>query len=473
MTNFGILNFAYYTCIKNNIKKSGSIAEYLVQVKQIVKTLAAIGSPLSVEDHIDAICDGLGEDYDGFITSCITQTEPYIVAEIEALLMHKEERLERHKQHPKSTHNNTCDATMQEPINQAMITASATQSSLGDTWYPDIGATNHFTNDLSNLMIKTPYIGLEKVVVGNGNCLSIHNIGTSKLRNPSNKIAFTLNKLLHDSRKLLLQGKFKDGLYAFENMQLVHPNSDFPISALYSFTKYLRCHPTPCNIHPPIISVVPNCNIPRTEDTPQPTSLVIISPKAMLFDNVRLVLTKNTNTSTVAIDSNTGPSSRAIPLVINNHPMVIRGKAGIFKLKAMVAEMEPITVREALQSPKWIQAMHEKLKALKQNQTWDLVPLPLHRKPVGSKWIFKLKYNPDGSISKYKARLVARGFTQKHGLDYQKTFSSVGKHVTIRVILSIALSRGWSVRQVDVNNTFLNGPLKEVVYIRRLSHQQS
>nr|KYP52945.1 hypothetical protein KK1_025146 [Cajanus cajan] len=80
-----------------NIKKTGSIAEYLVQVKQIVETLAAIGSPLSVEDHIDAIFDGLDEDYDGFITSCITRTEAYTVAEIEALLMHQEERLERHK----------------------------------------------------------------------------------------------------------------------------------------------------------------------------------------------------------------------------------------------------------------------------------------------------------------------------------------------------------------------------------------
>nr|KYP69812.1 hypothetical protein KK1_009018 [Cajanus cajan] len=151
-----------------------------------------------------------------------------------------------------------------------MITTSATQSSLDDTWYPDTGAKNHFTNDLSNLMIKTPYIGLEKVVVGNGNCLSIHNTGTYKLKNPSNNIAFTLNKLLHvpdvtknllsvakfdkenscffefhftdcfvksqGSRKLLLQGKLKDGLYAFENLQIVHPNNDFPISALYSST---------------------------------------------------------------------------------------------------------------------------------------------------------------------------------------------------------------------------------------------
>nr|KYP66616.1 hypothetical protein KK1_012914 [Cajanus cajan] len=78
-----------------------------------------------------------------------------------------------------------------------MTATSATQSSLDETWYPDTGASNHFTNDFSNLMIKTPFVGTEKVVVGNGNCLPIHNIGTSKLKNPSNNIAFTLNKLLH------------------------------------------------------------------------------------------------------------------------------------------------------------------------------------------------------------------------------------------------------------------------------------
>nr|KYP66596.1 Retrovirus-related Pol polyprotein from transposon TNT 1-94 [Cajanus cajan] len=146
--------------------------------------------------------------------------------------------------------------------------------------------------------------------------------------------------------------------------------------------------------------------------------------------------------------------------------MVTRGKVGIFKPKAMVAEMEPTTVREAFQSPQWVQAMHEELNALVKNQTWDLVPLPPHRKPVGSKWIFRLKHNPDGSISKYKARVVARGYTQQHGLDYQETFSPVVKHVTIRVILSIALSKGWSIRQVDINNAFLNGTLQEVVYMK-------
>nr|KYP44273.1 hypothetical protein KK1_034237 [Cajanus cajan] len=86
-----------------SVKKSGSIAEYLIQVKQIIETLAAIGSPLLIEDHIDAIFDGLGEEYDGFITSCISHTEAYTIVVIEALLMHQEEHLERHKKHELST----------------------------------------------------------------------------------------------------------------------------------------------------------------------------------------------------------------------------------------------------------------------------------------------------------------------------------------------------------------------------------
>ncbi|CAM8888151.1 unnamed protein product [Rhodiola kirilowii] len=109
--------------------------------------------------------------------------------------------------------------------------------------------------------------------------------------------------------------------------------------------------------------------------------------------------------------------------------------------------------------------MHSELEALKKNATWILVPKPKDANLVGSKWIFRTKYKPDGSIDRYKARLVARGFNQRPGIDFFETFSPVIKPTTIRLVLSIAISRGWPIRQFDVDNAFLNGDLHENVYM--------
>jgi histone deacetylase 1/2 len=111
--------------------------------------------------------------------------------------------------------------------------------------------------------------------------------------------------------------------------------------------------------------------------------------------------------------------------------------------------------------------MEAEFAALQANQTWTLVPRPPGTNIVGSKWIFKTKFRPDGSVDKYKARLVARGFTQQYGIDYHDTFSPVVKPVTVRLVLSLAVSRGWCLRQIDVSNAFLHGFLNEEVYMQQ------
>lgn len=107
--------------------------------------------------------------------------------------------------------------------------------------------------------------------------------------------------------------------------------------------------------------------------------------------------------------------------------------------------------------------MEAKLNALIENQTWDIVPLPAHRKPIGCKWVYKIKFKADGSVERYKARLVAKGFTQREGFDYHETFSPVTKEVTIRSFFSIAAARHWSLHQMDVHNAFLHGDLDEEI----------
>ncbi|KAM1292859.1 hypothetical protein ACFX2H_019596 [Malus domestica] len=126
---------------------------------------------------------------------------------------------------------------------------------------------------------------------------------------------------------------------------------------------------------------------------------------------------------------------------------------------------EPTSFSQAVQDPKWRDAMQKEIVALHDNRTWTLVPLPPHKHPIGCKWIYKVKLKPDGSVERYKARLVAKGYSQIEGLDYRETFAPVAKLTTVRVLLSIASIRGWHLHQLDVNNAFLHGDLYEEVYM--------
>lgn len=115
--------------------------------------------------------------------------------------------------------------------------------------------------------------------------------------------------------------------------------------------------------------------------------------------------------------------------------------------------------------PPWKAAMDLEYKALIHNGTWVLVPLHPSFNGVGSKWIFRIKRHPDGSIQRYKARLVAKGFHQTPGIDFFETFSPIIKVSTIRVVLTLAVNYGWVLRQLDFNNTILNGNLDEHLYM--------
>ena len=125
----------------------------------------------------------------------------------------------------------------------------------------------------------------------------------------------------------------------------------------------------------------------------------------------------------------------------------------------------PTRIEEAMEDPKWTQAIKEEMEALMKNKTWNLVPLPRGKKIVGCKWVFSIKHKADGSIERYKARLVAKGYTQTYGVDYQETFSPVAKLNTVRVLLSLAANLDWPLHQFDVKNAFLHGDLEEEVYM--------
>jgi len=130
--------------------------------------------------------------------------------------------------------------------------------------------------------------------------------------------------------------------------------------------------------------------------------------------------------------------------------------------------VEPRHFHAALGIPHWRAAMEQEFDALLKNNTWRLVPPVPEVNIIDSKWVFKVKRHSDGCIERYKARLVAKGFKQRYGLDYEDTFSPMVKQITIRLLLSLVVSRGWFLRQLDVQNAFLHGFLEEEAFMRQL-----
>ncbi|GKB48715.1 ribonuclease H-like domain-containing protein, partial [Tanacetum coccineum] len=122
---------------------------------------------------------------------------------------------------------------------------------------------------------------------------------------------------------------------------------------------------------------------------------------------------------------------------------------------------------DALKDPQWRNVMYDEYNALVKNGTWLLVPRPGDVNMVRSMWLFKHKFHADGTLSRYKARLVANGSSQQLGVDFDETFSPVVKPATIRTVLSLAVSRKWPIHQLDVKNAFLNGDLSETVYMHQ------
>jgi hypothetical protein len=244
--------------------------------------------------------------------------------------------------------------------------------------------------------------------------------------------------------------------------------------------------------YPTIKPNTPSANLPTNTILTQPHTILHINPTIPQAPNSPTTTTPPTpeailqevplSPSTLSgNESSPEPSPSQNSIISTNPPadsnttnrIITRSQNNIFKPKKffyashhpLPENLEPSNVRQAMQHSHWRQAISEEFNALIKNGTWTLVPPPKHQNIVDCKWLFRIKRNPDGTIARYKARLVAKGFTQCPGIDFKETFAPVVKPQTIKIILTIALTKGWQMHQLDVNNAFLQGSLNEDVYM--------
>ncbi|CAL5401670.1 unnamed protein product [Camellia sinensis] len=148
----------------------------------------------------------------------------------------------------------------------------------------------------------------------------------------------------------------------------------------------------------------------------------------------------------------------------------VRGTRLLFDIyqRCNVAVTKPVGFEEAKNDQKWIEAMKEEMRMKEKNHTWELMEKPQNRKIIGVKWVFSTKLNANGSINKYKARLVVKGYAQIYGVDFSETFAPVARLDTIRLLLAIAAQKCWKIYQLDVKSAVLNGFLQEEIYVEQL-----
>jgi hypothetical protein len=189
--------------------------------------------------------------------------------------------------------------------------------------------------------------------------------------------------------------------------------------------------------------------------TPPPSSVPSSDPLPLASDSLPIALRKGTRSCT---------TKHPISQFVSTSSLSPSHSCFISHLSTISI---PKTVQDALSDSGWRQAMELKMKDLHQNGTWELVPLPPSKKTVGCKWVYTVKFNPNGSVERLKARLVAKGYTQTYGIDYDETFSPVAKISSVRILISLAANLNWPLFQLDVKNAFLHGDLHEEVYMEQ------
>uniref|UniRef100_A0A803NL56 Reverse transcriptase Ty1/copia-type domain-containing protein n=1 Tax=Cannabis sativa TaxID=3483 RepID=A0A803NL56_CANSA len=406
-------SFDFRMALQNLKKDRLNASAYLQKLKTLCNTLASVGDPISSQEHLTYLLNGLGLEYNAFVTPILARPVKPTIEEVHALLLSYEARLERQN---------------------AAASPSSLQANFANLSFPK----------------QRP---------------------KSSSQQPSSQPRFPSHP----------QQNCPPTIPSFHQ-----PRNHYP-SPPRSLTPFQPPPPRLFNAYfteqqpqttPPPLTTSPANTQPLL---PTPPSTGALTDPAWYMDSGashHFTLDLNLLESATPYYGNDhitmgnylqGPC--ALPIAHTNvHPMITRAKSGISKPRLFfsVAAGTPAkssNFREASKDPKWLAAMDTEVVALKSQGTWILVPPPSGFKVIGCKWVYRIKLNADGSVERYKARLVAKGFHQTQGLDYHETFSPVVKLNSIRLVLSLAVSFNWIVKQLDIQNAFLHGDLTETVYM--------
>ncbi|KAL8146584.1 hypothetical protein AgCh_004348 [Apium graveolens] len=467
----------------NRITKGNrSITEFMQAIKTCADQLAALGKKVEHEDLIDRVLLGLDESYTSVIEAVNGRDTPISFEELHEKLINRELTIQQNRQDssmpatafavttrnhvftrkfpnatppPPPPFQNRYAQSYRKPTPPQAHTATVQIPPSSSTWLLDSGASHHITTDLNNLALHTPYDGTEELIIGDGTAQSAYYCLDPK----TNKVYISRHVHFVESK--------------FPFLDLTKPTPSVP-TLLEEW----------CPLSLPISSSVTENSSETILPSHSTPSMDIVSQHSPISstNSQSQSINSPTNSNTSPSISNEytsashspaiSPSSTPSVLHQPSHNMTTRLQNGIRKpitklnLNVQVAspEIEPKSITQALKSPIWRKAMDDEIAALVRNKTWDLVQPSTSQNVIGCKWVFRIKRDKDGKITKYKARLVAKGFHQRPGLDYNETFSPVVKPTTVRLILSLAVSQGWSLRQLDINNAFLQGTLTDEVY---------
>ncbi|GJW25439.1 ribonuclease H-like domain-containing protein [Tanacetum coccineum] len=344
-------------------------------------------------------------------------------------------------------------------------------------WNMDTGASSHLNSSVTSLNIVFNTYMYLSISVGDGHSIPVTNTGHSILSTPT--------KSIHLNNVLITPHIVKNLIYV---CQIVRDNNctvefdafGFSVKDFLTRRVLLRCNSTG-DLYP----VTAPSPIPHAFLVSQHTwhqRLGHPGVKCCLGKHVRLPFVSSNTVISSCFDiihsdvwTSPIPSLSVNPNPDSVHPMVTSFHVGTnrptkcLNLHMSLVSPLPKSYRDAFNDPNWQNGMRDEYTALIKNKTWTLVPRPPDTNIVRCMWLFHYKYLADGTLSRYKARLVANGSTQLEGVDVDETFSLVAKLGTIRTVLSLAASRHWSIHQLDVKNAFLHGDLSETVYMHHPS----
>nr|GEW20723.1 serine/threonine-protein kinase TOR isoform X2 [Tanacetum cinerariifolium] len=329
----------------------------------------------------------------------------------------------------------------------------AQSSNASANWHSDTGANSHVTPDLELMDNSEAYYGDNALHVSNAQKSDVYSTFKSFVQMVERQSITKLKNVQTD-----WGGEFRNLASFFSLLGIIHRRSCPHTSEQNGFVERRNRHVAETGL-----TVLAQACVPQLSHL-SPTSQT--SPES---SNGQPSPVSTTSIPTPPPPPPPPPITRQRPANLRQNPK----QRVPYNPSANHATVLPTTITEptsftiANNSPEWRHAMKEEYDALMKNGTWSLVPRASHTNVVDGKWVYRLKQDKNGTITRYKARFVAKGFRQQPGIDFHETFSPVVKSTTIRAVLSLAVTNDLPLRQLDIQNAFLHENLKEQVYMKQ------